>query len=284
MIFSRFLARRQQDGDSDRGDYRKDLRAHDLPSRCGCTILKGGIQCKIAPILTAARDACIPGRLTHRAPPRGKGLGDRLAFFVTSFVSLFAIIDAVGNVPVFLSITPHDSDSKRRETVRKASAAAFVTLSAFAFLGNSIFSFFGVTLPAFQIAGGMILTKIAFDMLEAKGVRSRHTPEEDREGVERQDVAIIPLAIPLLSGPGSISTVILLTSRARGWEGLAIIAAAITLNVILIYVILRSSVQVARLLKETGMRIFGRIMGLILAAIAVQFVLNGVQSFISTAR
>ncbi len=207
-------------------------------------------------------------------------MDDRIAFFVTSFVSLFAIIDAVGNVPVFLSITPNATDSRRREMVRKAAIASFVTLVLFAFLGNSIFGFFGVTLPAFQIAGGLILTKIAFDMLEAKSVRSRHTPEEEREGVERTDVAIIPLAIPLLSGPGSISTVILLTSRAPDMAALGIVAAAITLNAILIYVILASSVRVARLMKETGMRIFGRIMGLILAAIAVQFVLNGIEAFL----
>lgn len=208
-------------------------------------------------------------------------MDERLSFFVTSCVSLFAIIDAVGNVPVFLSITRNDSEARRRETLRKAAVAAFVTLAIFAFLGNSIFAFFGVTLPAFQIAGGLILTKIAFDMLEAKGIRSRHTPEEDREGAERTDVAIIPLAIPLLAGPGSISTVILLTSRADDAVGLMTVAAAITLNVVLLYVILRSGVRVARLLKETGMRIFGRIMGLILAAIAVQFVLNGIDGFFS---
>ena len=118
-------------------------------------------------------------------------------------------------------------------------------------------------------------------MMEARPARVRHTPEEDAEGAQREDIAIIPLAIPLLSGPGSISTVIALTGQAakspKVVASFALLLLAIALNVLIAYVVLRSATAVTRLLKETGMRIFTRVMGLILAAIAVQFVLTGIK-------
>jgi len=191
-----------------------------------------------------------------------------LTFFVTAFVSLFVTLDAVGNVPIFLSITPH-------------TLAVFAALVLFAAFGNFIFKFFGVTIEAFRIVAGLLLLKIAFDMMEARPARVRHTPEEDAEGAQREDIAIIPLAIPLLSGPGSISTVIALTGQAakspKVVASFALLLLAIALNVLIAYVVLRSATAVTRLLKETGMRIFTRVMGLILAAIAVQFVLTGIK-------
>jgi len=204
-----------------------------------------------------------------------------LTFFVTAFVSLFVTLDAVGNVPIFLSITPHTSEAERAAMVRRAALAVFAALVLFAAFGNFIFKFFGVTIEAFRIVAGLLLLKIAFDMMEARPARVRHTPEEDAEGAQREDIAIIPLAIPLLSGPGSISTVIALTGQAakspKVVASFALLLLAIALNVLIAYVVLRSATAVTRLLKETGMRIFTRVMGLILAAIAVQFVLTGIK-------
>lgn len=203
------------------------------------------------------------------------------AFFVTAFVSLFVTLDPVGNVPVFLSITPHNSEAERASMVTRAVLVVFVVLVVFALCGNLIFRFFGVTIEAFRIVAGLLLLKIAFDMMEAKPARVRHTPEEDAEGAKREDIAIIPLAIPLLSGPGTISSVVALTGQAAKSPSVipmfGILLLAIALNVVIAFLALRSATPITRLLKETGMRVFTRIMGLILAAIAVQFVLTGIK-------
>ena len=204
-----------------------------------------------------------------------------LTFFVTAFVSLFVTLDAVGNVPIFLSITPHNSEAERAAMVTRAALAVFAVLALFAACGIFIFKFFGVTIEAFRIVAGLLLLKIAFDMMEAKPARVRHTPEEDAEGAQREDIAIIPLAIPLLSGPGSISNVIALTGQVtkspKVLPAFALLLLAIALNALIAYIVLRSATAVSRLLKESGMRIFTRVMGLILAAIAVQFVLAGIK-------
>ncbi len=203
------------------------------------------------------------------------------AFFVTAFVSLFVTLDPIGNVPIFLSITPHNTEAERASMVTRAVLVVFGVLVLFALCGNLIFRFFGVTIEAFRIVAGLLLLKIAFDMMEAKPARVRHTPEEDAEGAKREDVAVIPLAIPLLSGPGTISSVIALTGQAAKSSSVipmfGILLLAIALNVVIAFLALRSATTITRLLKETGMRVFTRVMGLILAAIAVQFVLTGVK-------
>jgi multiple antibiotic resistance protein len=203
------------------------------------------------------------------------------AFFVTAFVSLFVTLDPIGNVPIFLSITPHNSEAERKAMVTRAALVVFVVLVVFALCGNLIFRFFGVTIEAFRIVAGLLLLKIAFDMMEAKPARVRHTPEEDAEGAKREDVAIIPLAIPLLSGPGTISSVIALTGQVAKSHSVVpmfgILLLAITFNAVIAFLALRSATPITRLLKETGTRVFTRVMGLILAAIAVQFVLTGIK-------
>lgn len=203
------------------------------------------------------------------------------AFFLTAFVSLFVTLDPIGNVPIFLTITPHNSEEERTAMVTRAVLVVFGVLVLFALCGNLIFRLFGVTIEAFRIVAGLLLLKIAFDMMEAKPARVRHTPEEDAEGAQRQDVAIIPLAIPLLSGPGSISNVIALTGQAtkspKVLTAFGLLLLAIALNALVAFVALRSATAITRLLKESGMRILTRVMGLILAAIAVQFVLTGVK-------
>lgn len=202
-------------------------------------------------------------------------------FFVTAFVSIFVTLDAIGNVPIFLSLTPKNTQAERAQIVKRALLMVFVVLVTFALFGNLIFRLFGVTIEAFRIVAGLLLLKIAFDMMEVRPDRVRHTPEEDMEGMKREDIAIIPLAIPLLSGPGTISTVIALTGQAT--RSSAVIYAfgallvAILMNVVLAYIALRSATGISRFFKETGMRIFMRVMGLILAAIAVQFVLTGIK-------
>src|SRR5947209_11321808 len=204
-----------------------------------------------------------------------------LTFFVTAFVSLFVTLDAVGNVPIFLSITPHSSEAERAAMVRRAALAVFAVLVLFAAFGNFIFHLFGVTIEAFRIVAGLLLLKIAFDMMEARPDRVRHTPEDDKECMQREDIALIPLAIPLLSGPGTISNVIALTGQAARAPSVVpafmVLFTAILLNVVIAFIALRSATTIARFLKESGMRVFTRVMGLILAAISVQFILTGIK-------
>jgi multiple antibiotic resistance protein len=203
------------------------------------------------------------------------------AFFISAFVSIFVTLDAIGNIPIFLSLTAEESEAQRAAIAKRALLAVFGVLVLFALFGNLIFRLFGVTIEAFRIVAGLLLLKIAFDMMEARPNRVRHTPEEDLEGRQRADIALIPLAIPLLGGPGTISTVIALTGQVTRAPAVlpafAGLLAAITLNVVIAYIALRSATAIAHFLKETGMRVFIRVMGLILAAIAVQFILTGIK-------
>jgi multiple antibiotic resistance protein len=195
-------------------------------------------------------------------------------FFLTSFVTLFAIIDAIGNAPIFLSITPDLNPRERNSAATRGSVAVFVILSCFALLGNRIFHFFGITIDAFRIAGGLILLKIAMDMLEARTTRTKYT-EEDREGPEREDVAIIPLAMPMLSGPGAISSVIVLADQTKTALMMAVLIGAILANAVVVLVVLRGAAGIVAYLKGSGMRLLTRILGILLASIAVQYILTG---------
>jgi len=201
-------------------------------------------------------------------------------FFITAFVSIFVTLDAIGNIPIFLSMTPEYTPRHRAQIVKRALLMVFVVLVAFALFGNLIFHLFGVTIEAFRIVAGLLLLKIAFDMMEARPDRVRHTPE-DIESMQREDIALIPLAIPLLSGPGTISNVIALTGQAARAPSVVpafiVLFTAILLNVVIAFIALRSATTIARFLKESGMRVFTRVMGLILAAIAIQFILTGIK-------
>lgn len=197
-----------------------------------------------------------------------------LQFSLLTFGAIFAIVDPFAVVPAFLSMTDRDSDDKRRAMARRACLVATGVLVFFAFTGSLVFKVFGVTLAAFKIAGGCVLFLTALDMLK---VRSRATEAELQEGVEKDDIAIVPLAMPLLAGPGSIATVTMLTAQSqRIWE-IGPIVLSILATTTISYWVLRGAVHVNRALGKTGEAILGRVMGLILAAIAVEFVLDGIR-------
>lgn len=158
---------------------------------------------------------------------------------------------------------------------RRAAVTCFLVLTVFALAGSLIFRLFGITLPAFKIAGGLILALIGLDMLQARRSPTKETPGDTAEGLEKEDVGIIPLGIPMLAGPGSISTVMVLTSDSRSWLRMVLILAAVAVTAFLAYWILAGADRVRRYLGETGIRILTRMFGLILTAIAVQFILSG---------
>lgn len=197
-------------------------------------------------------------------------------FALVTLTSLLFIVDPIGVVPTYLVITRGESPAEQRRSAKRAAIAMTVILMFFAATGNLLFQAFGVTLAAFQTAGGLILWYVAMDMLRAER-RTQEGQEEVMEGQTKDDVAITPLAIPMLAGPGAISTVIVLSSQARGIIEAAVVYAAIIITGILSYLVLRLGEEVPRRLGRTGIRVLTRIMGLILAAIAVQFVLSGVR-------
>lgn len=196
-------------------------------------------------------------------------------FVFVVFPTLFTIVNPIGAVGPFLAMTARDTRDKKYSTARRACIVASAVLVVCAALGSFVFKFFGITLPALKIAGGCLLFMVALDMLNARESRSKNTPEEREEGVLKEDIAIFPLGIPLLSGPGSIISVFILVERAKSSMELAYIYLGIVLVMTIAFLMLSQAHRVARLLGATGVGVMSRLMGLILAAIAVQFVLNG---------
>lgn len=200
-----------------------------------------------------------------------------LQFALIAFSSLFIIVDPFATAPVFVTMTVGDTPDKQRQMAWRACVAACVALTVFAVLGEAILRLFSITVGAFRIAGGVILLGIGLNMLRVQDSREIQTPEEVQEGVEKDDIALIPLAFPMLSGPGAISTVLVLTQQTRGVTYLFVLLAAIIVTCGIAYLILRHAARVTKLLGHTGLRILSRVMGLLLTAIAVQFLLDGLE-------
>jgi multiple antibiotic resistance protein len=198
-------------------------------------------------------------------------------FSLLAFGSLFVIVDPIAVVPGFLAITPGDTPAQRERMARLAALVMAGVLLAFALAGRFIFQFLGITLPAFQIAGSIILLLVALDMLKAQRSRVQETQEETEAGAHKVDIAITPLAIPMLAGPGAISTVILLHNQATGVSQNIALCACILAVSAATYFILRLSATGAKWLNPIALKITTRIMGLLLAAVASQFMINALR-------
>jgi multiple antibiotic resistance protein len=197
------------------------------------------------------------------------------SFYLLCFGSLFSIVDPFAAVPIFLALAGGQSRKGQSRTALRASITCFVVLSAFALAGRLIFSFYGFTMGAFKIAGGVLLFAVALDMIHAQPSTTRTTSEELTAAEAKEDVGLMPLGLPLLSGPGAIATVMVLGGKAKDFSQKAGVHAAVFAVSVLTFLILRSSVWVSRLLGRTGINVVVRIMGLILAAVAMQFVIDG---------
>src|SRR5436190_6165484 len=202
----------------------------------------------------------------------------RLAeYMLLAASSLFCIVDPLATVPAFLAMTPTDTPEQRIRMAGLACCVMAGVLIVFAAAGQLIFKLLGITMPAFQIAASIVLLLVALDMLRAQRSRVNETAEEKAAGVEKTDIAITPLAVPMLSGPGAISTAILLQQQAAD----AVQSAALYVCILLVsfssYLILRISARGARWLSPIATSITVRIMGLLLAAVAIQFMLNAIK-------
>jgi multiple antibiotic resistance protein len=193
--------------------------------------------------------------------------------------SLFVIVDPLATAPAFLAMTPHDTPEQRLRTAKVACCTLAAVLLVFSVAGMAIFKVFGITMPAFQIAASIVLLIIALDMLRVQRSRVQETSEEKDAGTEKNDIAVTPLAIPMLAGPGAISTTILLQNEAHTIPQHFALYGCIVAVALASYLIFRLVVRGARWLNPIAMSIAIRVMGLLLAAIAVQFMLNAILQF-----
>jgi multiple antibiotic resistance protein len=202
-------------------------------------------------------------------------VGD-LSFGLSALVTLLAMVEPVGVVPVFLALTPAATAHARRRIAWRAVAVASAIMALFAGAGPALLRALRVSIEAFQIAGGVLLFLIAVDMLFARRSGTRETPEESADALARQDVSVFPLAIPLLSGPGTITATLLLVGNAGGDPGkLMMLVAAMVVTMVATLGVLLGAEPVRRALGVTGINVFTRVMGILLSALAVQMILNG---------
>lgn len=198
-----------------------------------------------------------------------------LAYAIATFSAVFAVTDPIGLVPIYLAMTKAHTPEQRKKAAIRAAFVMAVTLGAFALTGTAILQFFGISLGAFRIAGGVLLFLLAIDMLRAQPSRQRTSPEEEAAGAEQMDVSIFPLGIPMLAGPGSIATVIVLMTQATLPMERFMVFVAIFVTSVVTAGILIGGTFAERRLGHTGLGVLERVMGLLLAAIAIQFVVDG---------
>lgn len=199
-----------------------------------------------------------------------------MRFGILAFTSLLAILNPLSAVPMYVALTANFDRERRRNTVRRAIITAFAVMVAFTLAGRYILQFFGITTHAFQIAGGIIFFAIGWDMLQARRSRVKTTEEEETEYATKEDIAIIPLGMPSLAGPGTITTVIALDSQAQTFYDTVGIYIAIVLVCLIAWGVLSAAPFVLKRLGTTGMNIFTRVMGLLVMVVGAQFVINGI--------
>ena len=202
-------------------------------------------------------------------------------FFILCLTTLFTLINPIGITPLLVVMTERFSNEERINIAKKGSLTAFITLILFAILGSFIFKFFGITIEAFQIMGGILFFRNGLKMLDAKVGRSRTTPAEQEESQESDDIAISPIGIPLIAGPGAITATMLLSSQTPQIYSYATIGLSIMIVLSFVYIILRNGDVLISVLGTSIMRFIQRLMGLILLVIAVQFIINGIVSIIT---
>ncbi len=204
-----------------------------------------------------------------------------IQFFILCLTTFFTLINPIGIAPILLVMTERFSKEEKINIAWKGSLTAFITLIIFSILGSVIFNIFGITIEAFQIMGGILFFRSGFRMSEAKIGRSRTTPMEREESQESDDLAITPIGIALIAGPGAITASMLLSSQTPQIYSYATLGVSIFLVLTVVYLILRNGGLLMKALGYTGMRVIQRLMGLVLMVIAVQFVINGVMSILT---
>ncbi|KGM86605.1 membrane protein, MarC family [Roseovarius mucosus DSM 17069] len=200
-------------------------------------------------------------------------------FLITAFVTLFVIIDPIGMTPLFVALTQGMSTARRRAIAIRACVTSALLLILFAALGEAVLGFIGISMPAFRIAGGLLLFLTALDMLFERRGERRKGQADAAEEEDGDDPSIFPIAIPLIAGPGSIATVILLAGQKPGAEGLIWVIGVMLSVITLVFFMFLTSGLLERALGKVGINVVTRLLGMLLAALAVQFVLDGLRGF-----
>ena len=202
-----------------------------------------------------------------------------VTLFITSFVTLFVIIDPIGLTPVFVSLTNGETAAARRAIALRATVIGAVILLIFCLFGESVLTFLGISLPAFRISGGILLLLTALDMLFT-GRRKRRAAQSEAEPAEN-DPSVFPLAIPLIAGPGAITTMILLSSTHPDIAGTITLSLVMLAVIILVFLSFLTAPMIEKALGDTGTEVVTRLLGMLLAALAVQFILEGLSPVLS---
>ncbi len=205
-----------------------------------------------------------------------------IEFFILCFSSLFALINPIGNVPIFITLTENYTQKERSVIALKSIIFSFIVLIIFAMIGELIFSFYGITIHAFRIAGGILLFKISLDMVESKRSRTRTTPSEMEEAEEKDEIAYTPIGIPLIAGPGSIASIMILSSETNNYGENALfyklyLFIALSLVLVLTFLTFKIAKFLSSYFGKSGLRIMQRIMGLILMVISIEFIIKGIH-------
>ena len=203
-----------------------------------------------------------------------------ISFFIISFSSLFALINPLGISPILLSVTENLNSREYTRVIKKGIFFATIILLLFAFMGELIFKFYGITIHAFKIAGGILFFRTGMNMLNARTPRTRTTPQETLEASDIEDLSIAPIGMPIIAGPGAITSVMLLSSQANTMAERAFFYFNIIFVLTLTYFLLKIAKKISSKFGMTGIRIIQRIMGLILVVLAVQFIIDGINPIV----
>ncbi|MBV9108996.1 MAG: MarC family protein [Gemmatimonadetes bacterium] len=201
-------------------------------------------------------------------------------FALLCFTSLLSIINPLSAAPMYLAITDGYTLGQRRRTLRAGIVTAFAIMAVFALVGGFIFQLFGITIDAFRIAGGIIFFGIGMDMLQAKSRRGKATEEEEQEGRVRENVGVTPLGIPMITGPGAITTVMVLMTQAETIVRVATVFGAVIVVLAITWAVLSAAPRLVRFFGQTGLNVMTRVMGLLVTVIAVQFIVDGARPII----
>jgi multiple antibiotic resistance protein len=198
-------------------------------------------------------------------------------YSLLAVTSIFVILDPIATVPAFIAMTPNDTQPAKLRMARLACWVSAIVLAVFAGAGNAIFRVMGITLPAFQMAGSILLLRIALDMLYARRSPAQETDEEVAAGAAKDDIAITPLGVPMMAGPGAISTVLILENQASGVAQMVVLFASIALVCVVSYWVFWLAVRGTHYLKPLALKLVTRLFGLLLASMAVQFFFNALE-------
>lgn len=200
-----------------------------------------------------------------------------LSFGLSFFVTLFSVLNPLHAVPLYLSMVPDPAPETTRRVARTAALTVLAALALTLVVGDDLLAFFGITVPAFQVGGGLLILQMALSMLQGQTPPAKTTPAEAAEAAQWREIAVVPLGTPILAGAGSMSTVIVFEHLADNWAQWAMMAVAILINGALCWLLLAYSNALLRALGRTGVNVISRLMGMILVAMAIQFISDGIH-------